>query len=142
VLQGGFVPSQNRLFSGVLQAQSAITGAFSSVGNFTPTMVAELEYTPYSVDLVAVCDYTNSELTLTPNQRQVGNMLADAFQQISPDMAASPANLGFAASNLFREDLTQRIANLRHGTAGGEAAEIGRSDHAAYTVDAGLRFRF
>jgi uncharacterized protein with beta-barrel porin domain len=146
VLENGFVPSENEVFSGVLQASSGITGTFGSIGNFSPTMIAEVEYTPDSVNIEAVRDYANSELTLTPNQRQVGNMLnsvsgmttgdldtvlhgldslktpgqvADAFQQISPDMAASLANLGFAASDAFREDLTRRIANLRYGAAGG-----------------------
>lgn len=146
VLENGFVPSENEVFSAVLQASSGITGTFGSIGNFTPAMMAELEYTLDSVNIEAVRDYANSELTLTPNQRQVGNMLnsvsgtttgdldtvlhgldslktpgqvADALQQISPDMAASLANLGFAASDAFREDLTQRIANLRYGTAGG-----------------------
>ena len=152
VLKNGFVPSQNQVFSGVLQAQSGITGTFASVVNFTPTMVAELEYTPYSVDLEAVRNYTNSKLTLTPNQRQVANVLnsasetttgdlgtvlhdidglgtsgqvACAFQQISPDMAASLANLGFAASDAFREDLTQRITSLRYGAVDGGDTGLG-----------------
>jgi uncharacterized protein with beta-barrel porin domain len=152
VLQNGFVPSQNQVFSDVVQAQSGIFGTFGSVGNFTPTMVGEIVYTPDSVDLVAVRDYANSKLTLTPNQRQVANVLnsvsetttgdlgtvlhdidglgtsgqvACAFQQISPDMAASLANLGFAASDAFRQDLTQRITNLRYGAVDGGDTGLG-----------------
>ncbi|MDA8308095.1 MAG: autotransporter domain-containing protein [Deltaproteobacteria bacterium] len=152
VLENGFVPSQNQVFSDVVQAQSGIFGTFGSVGNFTPTMVAEAEYMSDSVNLVAVRDYTNSGLSLTSNQRQIGNMLnsvsgattgdlgtvlhdidglgtsgqvACAFQQISPDMAASLANLGFAASDAFREDLTQRITSLRYGAVDGGDTGLG-----------------
>lgn len=152
VLQNGYVPSQGQVFSGVLKASSGIAGTFGSVGNFTPTMVDEIVYTPDSVDLVAVRDYANSKLTLTSNQRQVANVLnsasetttgdlgtvlhdidglgtsgqvACAFQQISPDMAASLANLGFAASDAFRQDLTQRITNLRYGAVDGGDTGLG-----------------
>ncbi len=160
VLQGGFVPDPGQTFDVIMNAQS-ITGA-PTVANFTATLVGvEENLADPGIAIGAVRDYANSALTLTQNQQQVGNMLnkvsgtttgdlgtvlhaidsiptsqansvANVYQQISPDMAASLANLGFAASAYFRQDLSERITSLRYagladenpGVAGGECPAL------------------
>jgi uncharacterized protein with beta-barrel porin domain len=154
--QGGFVPNPGETFDVIRNAQS-ITGA-PAVENFTATMAGvEGDLADPGTTITAVRDYTNSELSLTQNQRQVGNMLnkvsgattgdlgtvlhsidsipaSDAnlvgkvYQQFSPDVAASLANLGFAASAFFQQDLSERITSLRYaGLAGagpGAASQV------------------
>ncbi|MGC8491747.1 MAG: autotransporter outer membrane beta-barrel domain-containing protein, partial [Syntrophobacteraceae bacterium] len=118
--------------------------------NFTATMVGmESNIADPGITITAVRNYTNSALTLTQNQLQVGNLLnkvsgvttgdlgtvlsaldsipasnanavAGAYQQISPDAAASLANLGFTASAFFRQDLSERITSLRYAGPTGE----------------------
>jgi uncharacterized protein with beta-barrel porin domain len=152
VLEGGFVPVPGETFNVVKNAQS-ITGT-PTVANFTATLVGTVENLPDpGIAIIASRNYTNSVLTLTQNQRQVGNMLnrvsatttgdlgtvlhaidsipasqagsvAGVYQQISPDMAASLANLGFAASSFFQQDLNQRITSLRYAGLAGEQAAV------------------
>ncbi|MEO1783452.1 autotransporter domain-containing protein [Thermodesulfobium sp. 4217-1] len=148
VLQGGFVPIPGQTFDIIKDAQN-ITGT-PTVANFTATLVGIAGSIPDpGITISAARNYTNSVLTLTQNQRQVGNMLndisatttgdigtvlhtidsiptsqansvANAYQQISPDMAASLANLGFAASNFFQQDIIDRITSDRYARLSGE----------------------
>ncbi len=148
VLQGGFVPTPGETFNVIQNAQS-ITGT-PMVANFTATLVGTVENLPDpGITISASRNYTNPTLTLTQNQRQVGNMLnkvsttttgdlgtvlsaidsipvsqagsvGKVYQQISPDMAASLGNLGFAASSFFQQDLNQRITSLRYEGLAGE----------------------
>lgn len=148
VLQGGFVPTPGETFDVITNAQN-ITGA-PAIENFTATLLAvEGNTADPGMTITAVRDYANSGLTLSQNQKQVGNMLnkvsgvttgdlgtvlhaidsipassanlvGNVYQQISPDVAASLANLGFAASAFFQKDLSERITNLRYAGLEGQ----------------------
>ncbi|MGC9194148.1 MAG: autotransporter domain-containing protein [Syntrophobacteraceae bacterium] len=164
MLQGGFVPTQNQTFD-VIQNALNITGT-PTIGDFTATLVGSVVNNPSDptkLTISASRDYTNSALTLTQNQEQVGNMLnnekvsetitgdfgnvlhaidsipvsqagsvAGVYQQMSPDVAASLGNLGFAAASFFQQDLNQRITTLRYadlagltsGVAGGQSPAL------------------
>ncbi len=154
VFENGYFPAGEQTLQ-ILTASGGVSGKFSSYDgptNFSPTVLDELLYTSDSVDIAGVRDYTNPGLNLTWNQHQVGNMLndvsstttgdlgtilnnidglrtsgqvANAFQHMSPDMAASLANLGFAASDIFRQDLIERITNLRYGAENGGSLALG-----------------
>jgi len=154
VLLGGYRVHANQVFTGILTAGGGLTGRFNAVGNFTPTLIGVARYHTNSVDLLVQRDYTNPGLGLSSNQAAVGAVLnslagitsgdlggvlgsidslsrgsevANAFQQISPDKAASLATLGFAGAGLFRRGLANRITNLRYrGLAGmGETSGLG-----------------
>jgi hypothetical protein len=169
-LLGGYIPAQGQVFPNVLTATGGYTGAFSSVGNFTPTLTGRARYNPNGVDLMAIRDYTNPALVLTPNQWAAGNMLnglanttfgdlgavlagldalmnpgdvAAACQQISPDKIASLTTLGFAGAGLFRQGLSDRINGLRYGglSGGGVLGGLG-SLNLNYTRGSGLMLAY
>ena len=144
VLQGGYLPLGNQLFHGVITAAQGVNGTFGTMANqfITPTLFWQPLYTPNTFDLLVLRSYTNPALTLTRNQSNVGAMLngvatsaagdlntglnaidglssgslvANAFQQISPDKATALPTLAFAGANLQMRNLSRRITNLRFG---------------------------
>ncbi|HEY9073496.1 MAG TPA: hypothetical protein VIN67_05120, partial [Desulfobaccales bacterium] len=79
-LINGYRPQPNQIFTDVFTATDGISGTFSYVGNFTPTLIGTALYTGNSIDLLVQRDYTNAELGLNSNQMAVGaifNSLAD-----------------------------------------------------------------
>ena len=147
VLLNGYIPAVNQLFQGVITTAGGVTGAFSTLTSrfITPILSWQPIYTATTFDLLAKANFSNPALNLTPNQLAVGNALnglasgttgdlatvlntiadlpsnaavANAYQQISADKAASLANLGFAGANLFQHGLVNRITSLRYGGLG------------------------
>jgi uncharacterized protein with beta-barrel porin domain len=141
-LLGGFLPQANQVFPGILTATNDISGNYSSVTNFSPTLMASVLYNPTSVDLMAQRDYTNAGLGLTPHQLGVGAMLnsvadtnsgdlntvlraidslptssqvAAALDKIHHGKASAMSTLAFAGANLQSRNLSQRITDLRFG---------------------------
>ena len=144
-LLGGYRPQPNQVFTGFFSAMEGITGSFSYVGNFTPTLIGTPLYSTNSIDLMVKRDYTNTELGLNSNQAAVGAMLngladatsgdlgtvlntldslpssgnvQDAFKQISPEKAGALATLGFAGATFQMRNLATRTTNLRFTEAG------------------------
>ena len=144
-LLGGYRPQPNQVFTGFFSAMEGITGSFSYVGNFTPTLIGTPLYSANSIDLMVKRDYTNTELGLNSNQAAVGAMLngladatsgdlgtvlntldslpssgnvQDAFKQISPEKAGALATLGFAGATFQMRNLATRTTNLRFTEAG------------------------
>ncbi|MCX5890989.1 MAG: hypothetical protein NTY36_16320 [Deltaproteobacteria bacterium] len=144
VLQGGYLPLGNQLFHGVISAAQGISGTFGTMGNqfITPTLYWQPLYTPNTFDLLVLRSYTNPALTLTRNQSNVGailnsvatsaagdlntalnaidglsssSLVANAFQQISPDKATALPALALAGANLQMRNLSRRVTNLRFG---------------------------
>lgn len=140
-LLNGYRPQAGQVFEGVLTATGGISGAFSNLSNFTPTLVAQPLYAADRVDLLAQRDYTNPFLApLTRNQYAVGAMLnglagaaagdlntvldvidglpasanvRDAFKQISPEKASAFSTLSFAAATFQMRNIANRTTNLR-----------------------------
>ena len=151
-LLNGYRPQAGQVFEGVVSATGGISGAFSTLSNFTPTLVAQPLYAANRVDLLVQRDYTNPFLApLTRNQYAVGAMLnglagatcgdlntvldaidglpasanvRDAFKQISPEKASALSTLGFAAATFQVRNLATRTTNLRF--VQGESGEDGR----------------
>jgi uncharacterized protein with beta-barrel porin domain len=145
VLLGGYRPQPNQVFPGFFNATGSISGSFSYVGNFTPTLIGTPLYSANSIDLMVKRDYTNPELGLNSNQAAVGAMfnglagitsgdlgavlnaadnlptgggVQDAFKQISPEKAGAMATLGFAGATFQMRNLASRTTNLRFTEAG------------------------
>ncbi|MFI5330301.1 MAG: hypothetical protein ACHQ2F_04600, partial [Desulfobaccales bacterium] len=80
-LLGGYLPSTNQVFSNILQATGGgtVAGTFASIDNTrlgnSRTLFWQANYYPTSIDLQAVGNYTPADLTLSRNQRSVGNAL-------------------------------------------------------------------
>jgi outer membrane autotransporter protein len=171
VLLNGYIPRGNQVFPGVVSAANGITGTFSTVANFSPTLLARALYSNNAVDLMAVRDYTNPFLApLTHNQYAVGLMLnglantatgdlntvlnaidslpsvsavANAYQQISADKVAALSTLAFAEANLQKRVLSRRLTDLRFGRR--EAGVLGGlpgSFNLNYSQAAGLMLAY
>ncbi len=144
ILLNGYIPQSNQVFPGVVAATGGVTGTFSTVGNFTPTLMGQALYGANRVDLVVQRNYVSSVLAplLTGNQYAVGVMLngvaktatgdlntilhtidalstcgevAGAYRQITPEKAAAFSTLAFAGANLQNRVLSRRITDLRFG---------------------------
>jgi hypothetical protein len=85
-LLNGFLPQANQIFSSILTTGTGISGNYSSVTNFSPTLLAKTLYNANSVDLQAVRDYANPGLGLAPHQRGVGVMLNSVADTASGDL--------------------------------------------------------
>jgi outer membrane autotransporter protein len=152
-LLNGYRPQAGQVFGGVVSATGGISGAFSTLSNFTPTLVAQPLYAANRVDLLVQRDYTNPFLApLSRNQYAVGSMLnglagatsgdlnmvldtidglpaspnvRDAFKQISPEKASALSTLGFAAATFQVRNLATRTTNLRFVQGGsGEGGRV------------------
>jgi len=152
-LLNGYRPQAGQIFGGVVRATGDISGAFSTLSNFTPTLVGQPLYAANRVDLLVQRDYTNPFLApLTRNQYAVGAMLnglagatsgdlntvldaidglpasanvRDAFKQISPEKASALSTLGFAAATFQVRNLATRTTNLRFVKGGsGEGGSV------------------
>jgi outer membrane autotransporter protein len=143
ILLNGYLPQAGQVFSGVVTATGGISGAFSAVSNFTPTLMAQPLYAADHVDLLAQRNYTNSFLgPLTRNQYVVGAMLnglagtatgdlntvlnsldgiptstgvQNAYKQISPEKTSALATIAFTGATFQMRNLAQRITDLRFG---------------------------
>ena len=153
MLLNGYRPHAGQIFEGVVSATEGFSGVFSTLSNFTPTLVGQPLYGANRVDLLVQRDYTNPFLfPLTRNQYAVGSMLnglagvtsgdlntvldaidglpasanvRDAFKQISPEKASSLSTLGFAAANFQVRNLATRTTNLRFVQGGsGEGGRV------------------
>ncbi len=152
VLLGGYIPSVNQVFPGVITAAGGVTGTFSTMANqfISPILFWETSYTATTFDLLVQQNFANPGLGLTSNQYNVGvmlngvassasgdlntvlnaiaslpssNQVANAYTQISPDKAAALPNIAFAGANLQKRTLAQRITDLRFG--GREMGAVG-----------------
>jgi outer membrane autotransporter protein len=156
-LLNGYHPQAGQVFWGVISTTGDISGIFSTLSNFTPTLVAQPLYAADRVDLLAQRDYTNPFLAfLTRNHYAVGAMLnglagttsgdlntvldtidgiptsanvRDAFKQISPEKASALSTLGFAAATFQMRNLATRTTNLRFVQGGsGEDGSVNSGD--------------
>jgi outer membrane lipase/esterase len=144
-LLGGYLPSTNQVFT-IIQntgAGGTVVGAFSSIDNprvgNSRTLFWQLLYN--SVDLKAVGNYTPDGLSLSRNQRSVGNMLNDlaptttsgdmltvldainvltddqavasSFDEISPQKYAALPTLAFPVTHMQFQYLQNRLARQR-----------------------------
>ena len=80
-LLGGYLPSVNQVFANIISntGGGTVAGTFASIDNTrignSRTLFWQALYNPSSVDLQAVGNYTPADLSLSRNQRSVGNML-------------------------------------------------------------------
>lgn len=86
VLIGGYHPQPGWVFTWAVTTMGGISGNFSTVGNFTPTLIAVPLYTSRSVDLLVQRDYTSQVLSLTGNQAAVGRVLNGLAGATSGDL--------------------------------------------------------
>ncbi|MGO8761451.1 MAG: autotransporter domain-containing protein [Desulfobaccales bacterium] len=162
VLLGGYIPALNTLFHGVITTTGGVAGTFSTVTNpISPILSWQAIYTPTTFDLLVKGNFANSALDLTHNQANVGaamnglaatatgdlanmlnaiaalpsnNAVANAYQQISADKAASLTTLAFAGANLQKRTLSRRITDLRFGS---EDAGLAAGGHGSFNFSRG-----
>ncbi len=141
-LLGGYRPSRNQVFTGVITSTSGLTGSFNTITNqqLTPVLAWQPRYLPTSFDLAAWPDFTNPGLPLNANQVNVGARLnemnptatgdlarvldsmaqlptgravAAAYQQLSPDKAGALPALSLAGSTMQWRSLANRLSYQR-----------------------------
>jgi outer membrane autotransporter protein len=141
-LLAGFKPARNQVFPGVITATGGLTGTFDTLTSqqLTPILFWQPRYLPTSFDLAAWPDFANPGLPLTSNQSKVGLMLnvinssatgdlagmldtiaqlptrsavANAFQQLSPDLAGALPALSLAGAMMQWRSLSNRLSYQR-----------------------------
>ncbi|PIU53040.1 MAG: hypothetical protein COS90_08375 [Deltaproteobacteria bacterium CG07_land_8_20_14_0_80_60_11] len=150
---GGYLPSTNQVFPGIVQAAGGVTSTFTidntRVGN-SRTLFWQANYYTNSVDLQVVGNYAPADLSLSRNQRSVGNMLnalapsvtsgdmltvfdainalttdqavSRSFDEISPEKYAALPTLAFPVTHMQFQYLQNRLARQRWETELGSDA--------------------
>jgi outer membrane autotransporter protein len=141
-LLGGYIPSMNQTFPGVITTVGGVTGTFAQITNpqLSPTLFLQAIYNPLTVDLKAVSNFNPGALNLTPSQASVGNALNEfagatsgdifavlnaingltsnqqvqaAYNEILPLKYASLPSLTFPITRMQFQYLRNRMARLR-----------------------------
>ncbi len=168
VLLGGYTPSWNQVFPGIVNASGGVFGTFSDIDSI---LTWRVRYNQTSIDLIAGNrNFADPAFHLTPNQLNVGNMLnqiadtatgdlgvvltnlaelpdnavGSAYQQITPDKASTLPALSLAGSMMQGQSIANRLSYQRWRQGGSPTLAGGRpgSFSLSYNNLAGLMLAY